>query len=50
MEKNIKCSGCNANAFHIDRNEDGSYTLKCLTSKACKRNIKLEEDYLSDLK
>lgn len=49
MEKNIKCSKCKANAFHIDRDENGIYVLKCMTSQACERKFKLEENVLSEL-
>lgn len=45
-QKNLKCPKCKANAFHIDRNEDGTYTIKCMRSIPCERKIKLEEDTL----
>ena len=49
MDKNIKCPLCHANAFHIDRVENGKYILKCLTKESCSREINLEEDNLIDL-
>lgn len=49
MEKNIRCPSCKANAFHIDRNDDGSYTIKCMTKQACERKVKFNEDILIDL-
>ena len=50
MEKNIRCPVCHANAFHLDRNEDGMYVLKCMTGKGCTYEFECKKNPLKDLK
>lgn len=51
MEKNLKCPICQANAYHIDRLENGKYAIRCLraNSKEHQRVVKPEQDTLNDL-
>ena len=52
MEKNIRCPDCNANAFHINRIEDGIYEIMCVTGsgKEHPKRVELATDTLENLR
>ena len=49
MEKNIRCSVCQANAYHVHRKSETTYILKCLRKDGCEREFSITEDSLSEL-
>ncbi len=48
MEKNLRCPDCKSNAYHLHRNDDGTYALKYM-SGGCERKIGPDETALNDL-
>lgn len=49
MVKNLRCPECGSNAWHIQKEEDGSYVRVCMTTSKCRTKISGEElDELKD--